>query len=170
MKANLNGHYCLNTEEHKRKLVEDGCVPSSNTYKSLNHKYYFVFESNSSLVFQSDFLIDNEFKPMHLHNNEWVFGSLEHEPMYKNTMMGGYHEDNLCSIVEVNSKTLEPYPYCNEPKQVQRIEFECMADIEKDKIVLYDYEISLAFAGTSRGGKKYKVIFEEIEANQKDKS
>ena len=110
MKNNLNGHYCLATKEHYDKLVEDGYKFQGNYAPTA--KYYFINKDNKNVsgneeIINMTMIAD---KPMHLHNGQWVFGSLEHKEDFTHC--------SECEALCINSCILTP----EQPKRITREE------------------------------------------------
>ena len=142
VEPSLNGHYCLATKEHYDKLVEDGYTKESysNLERCLRYGFIRLFDD----AIRADNKATCDFincKPMHLHNNEWVFGFLTHEE----------HCDSWTSDVIDNF---------TKPKPV-----ECIELSEKYQNAMYRLETSEG-AWISDDIQKYVSY---LEANQKYK-
>ena len=79
-KPDLNGNYCLATKEHYDKLVEDGCIDQTKKFYLDHRGCLCVFDNH---IYLNKYHEDYGYKPMHLNNGEWIFGSLEHEKTFK---------------------------------------------------------------------------------------
>ena len=78
MKNNLNGHYCLATKEHYEQLVKDGYEPFEDAdWACTANELYFIY--NNSFTADKKYIGPWHKESMHYHNNQWVFGTLEHE-------------------------------------------------------------------------------------------
>ena len=178
---NLNGYYCIASKLHYDKLVEDFEL---NIYNPRKDTYYLVsfhptIDGQKLTVSQADINAPSIIKsiPMHLHNDFWVFGSLEHEEDLPNECVKcdtriEYHEE-YCE-----EHRQEPKPcsncrhyckeYCirHEPKQVERITRE---DDALDKEIREAYFFLRKNNQTISDRCLDFMLKASLEANQKDK-
>ena len=157
-KQDLNEHYCLATKEHYDKLVEDGCKVPKFIPFSKKDKFYWISD-NYIIPYTCDWedVTSGIVNPMHLHNNEWVFGSLEHEEEVAIACVkcGAVIEDHYISD--------GGYPHCEEPKQVERITREELSEKYQDAMFRLE---------TSEGAfisDDIQNYVSHLEANQKEK-
>lgn len=102
MQLDLNGHYCLATQANYDKLVEDEYIFVLSKKEIFKDGFFFITEKRVYQEVKANMVHYSQHPTMHLHNNEWVFGSLEHEELkYKGiTCRGSYALGTACGKCE----------------------------------------------------------------------
>ena len=149
MKQDLNGHYCLATEEQAKNLYKNFKVFGSH---ETGWPYFGVLTDGLVYQYESlDSVKQAYLKPMHLHNDSWVFGSLEHEKC-KHESTRPY---NVFGAVVCNDCG---YVHQGKPKPVEPI-------TEEDILYMLDTTDDIAIENAAMRISDY---IKYLEANQKE--